>query len=71
MAVTQRQTIKIRRTTLRATWLDALAKAHLHGVALSVVAAGSRERAGRIATRPSGSASSHFRRQQTPPEPGW
>jgi hypothetical protein len=45
MAVTQRDTINIRRTPLRATRLDA-DKAHLHGVALSVVAAGSRERCG-------------------------
>ena len=40
IAVTQRDTINIRRTALRATRLDAR-KAHLHGVALSVVAAGS------------------------------
>jgi hypothetical protein len=38
MNVTQRDTINIRRTVLRATRLDAWAMAHLHGMALSVLA---------------------------------
>ena len=45
MAITQRDTINIRRTAPRATRLDA-DKAHLHGVALSVVAAGVESGAG-------------------------
>jgi hypothetical protein len=42
MTVTQRYTINIRRAVLKATRPDAGAMAHLHGMALSVVAAGTR-----------------------------
>ena len=72
MTVTQRDTINIRRTVLRATRLDAGAMAHPHGVALSVVAAGTRRAVRRWMATKAGRVSQQApRRQQVPPQPGW
>ncbi len=72
MTVTQRDTISIHRTVLKATRLDAGAMAHLHGMALSVVVAAETRRAvrRRIAAKAVRVSQQTPRRQQVPPEPG-
>jgi hypothetical protein len=71
MTVTQRDTVNIRRTVLKATRLDAGAMAHLHGMALSVVAAGTRRAVRRrIAAKAVRVSQQTPRHQHVPPEPG-
>ena len=69
MTVTQRDTIDIRRGVLKATRLDAGAMAHLHGMALSVVAGTRRAVRRRIAARAVRISQQTPRHQQVPPEP--
>jgi len=70
MTVTQRDTINIR-AVFKATRLDAGAMAHLHGMAQSVVAAGTRRAVRRrIAAKAVRVSRQVPRHQQVPPEPG-